>query len=457
MRFELVAKSRHFSKQNGGSASRSLNMSGESDREFKFPENFLWGAATSSHQVEGNNTNNDWWHWEEEGRVQEKSGAACNQYLLYKEDFSLAKELGHNAHRFSLEWSRIEPEEGRFDNAVIRHYTGVIEELRRLGIEPVVTLHHFTLPLWLYKRGGWLARHSYDIYARFVEKIVNELGHNVRYWITLNEPVGNIYNAYIEGSWPPGYRSFKDAMKVFGVLLKAHAFSYGNIHRIYKEKGWHRPEVSIAKIYLQFTPCRNSSFFDKLSTGLRHYYFNTLFVDALVKGYCIAPGIGIVRLPAKNTLDFLGINYYTRDFVHYAGLTPRRIFGDICSLKHHRDIAKRNLLSWEIYPQGIYELLIEYSRYRLPILITENGICTNDDRERIDFISRHLKEAARAIGEGVNVMGYIYWSLIDNFEWAHGYGPRFGLVEVDYKTQRRTARPSAHFFADIIKEGLPIA
>ena len=414
----------------------------------KFPHGFLWGAATSSHQVEGNNRNNDWWKWETSGKVNEASGRACDQWNLYKSDFKLAKSLNHNAHRFSLEWSRIEPEEGKFSSEAISHYKEMIRDLRSLGIEPIITLNHFTLPLWFYERGGWLGERSGRIFAHFAEKAVKEMGEDVRYWLTINEPVGNINSAYVEGKWPPGERSAHKAARAFVAMLKAHCLAYAAIHRIYKEKRWPRPKVSLAHFTALYTPCRSNSVLDSISARLRSDYVNRSFIDSLMRGWCIVPGMPLARLPVKKSLDFIGINYYSRDYVHFSRLG---LFGDVCSLTHHRDSCKRNYLNWELYPKGIYDILMEFKRYNLPILITENGICAKDDNDRIDFIRDHLKEVVRAIGDGVDVFGYLYWSLTDNFEWAHGFGPRFGLVEVDYKTQQRTVRPSARVYADIIK------
>lgn len=418
-----------------------------------FPRDFLWGSATSSHQVEGDNKNNDWWRWESEGKTKDPSLKACDQYKCYKEDFNLARELNHNAHRFSLEWSRIEPKEGSYDEDALNHYRDMVRTLRLLGIEPIVTLNHFTLPLWLYEKGGWLSAKSEDIFAAFVEKAVSCLGEDVKYWITLNEPVGNIYSAYIEGAWPPGRHSFKEAARVFVKLLKVHCLAYKAIHGIYREKGWPLPKVSISKHVLLFAPCRSKSILDNISARSRHYYFNRLFINSLMRGWCAAPGVPITRLPAKRTLDFLGLNYYTKDFIHYAGLRSTRIFGNVCTLRHHLEFGKRNFLKWEIYPEGIYNVLKEFSSYNIPIMITENGICTNDDKDRIDFIKIHLKEVKRAMKDGVEILGYLHWSLLDNFEWAHGYGPRFGLIEVDYISQKRTIKPSARVYAEIIKRG----
>lgn len=421
--------------------------------KLKFPDGFLWGAATSSHQVEGGNENNDWWKWEKEGKVKEQSGRASNQYELFKSDFKLAHSLKHNAHRFSLEWSRIEPEEGNFRKNAIAHYREAIKNLRSLRIEPIVTINHFTLPAWFYEKGGWTGKGSARAFAAFARKVAEELGEHVTYWLTLNEPTGNIHGAYITGTWPPGKKSNKEAAKAFVGVLKAHCLAYKAIHKVYKEKGWRAPMVSVAKFSLSYSPCRPNSIWDRLATRIRNYYVNRLLIESLIKGYCVAPGIPPTLLPVKRSLDFIGLNYYTRDYVHFAGLTSLNVFGGyICSTLHHENSGKRNFLKWEIYPEGFYRMLMEVARYGLPILVTENGICTNDDNDRIDFIEQHLKEAGRAIKDGAPVFGYLYWSLLDNFEWTHGYGPRFGLIEVDYATQRRTVRPSARIYADIIKK-----
>lgn len=410
----------------------------------------MWGSATSSHQVEGDNSNNDWWQSEHAGKLKFSSGKACDHYNLYKEDFKLARELKHNSHRFSLEWSRIETKEGEFDCKAIGHYKDMIKTLVSLDIKPIVTIHHYTLPVWVAEKGGWENRSIPIIFAGFVKKVVEELGENVEFWITLNEPVANIYKSYIEAVWPPHKSSFPCAIKVFKHMLKAHCEAYKIIHKTHKQNGWKTPKVSIAKHFLALSPCRKTSFFDNLSKNVRSYLFNDLFVRALVTGKCIVPGLIFLFLSAKKTLDFIGINYYTRDFVNFGGLSPRGILGNICTLEHHTAAGKRNFLNWEIYPEGMDSAVKCYSKYNLPILITENGICTGDDAEREGFIREHIGKVAKSISSGVNVIGYIYWSLLDNFEWSEGFGPRFGLIEVDYKTQKRTIRSSARSFSGII-------
>jgi len=420
---------------------------------FEFSKNFMWGAATSSHQVEGNNVNNDWWQWEQNGKVKERSGSACDHWNRYREDFRIAKSLNHNAHRFSLEWSRIEPHEGQFNDAAIIHYREVIESLRSLGLEPVVTLHHFTLPVWLSQKGGWLFEGAPDLFARYVRKVVEELGEHVRYWITLNEPVAYVFKGYLMGEWPPGEKSYEKTLKALSHLLKGHVLAYDSIKEVNRKLKRSSAQVGIAKHVLIFTPCSPKSWKDRLSVSLRNAMFNHLFIKALIRGRIFYPGLFRIRLPKAKTLDFIGLNYYTRDFVHNEGFQIPAIFGDICTLKHHRNVGKRNFLSWEIYPQGLYQLVKEFSQYKLPLLITENGVCIEHDAERFEFVKSHLIQLTRAMKEGAKVIGYLYWSLLDNYEWAEGYGPRFGLIEVDYETQSRKIRDSGKQFAEICRSG----
>jgi len=413
----------------------------------------MWGAATSSHQVEGNNVNNDWWQWEQNGKAKERSGRACDHWNRYHEDFVMAKSLNHNAHRFSLEWSRIELEEGRFSEEALSHYREVIQSLKSNGLEPIVTLHHFTLPLWLAKKGGWLFDGTPNLFARYVQKAVEELGEYVRYWITLNEPVAYVFKGYLMGEWPPGEKSYEKTLQALSHLLKGHVLAYDTIKEANQRLKRSSAQVGIAKHVLIFTPCSPRSWKDRLSVWLRNLMFNHLFIKALIRGRVFYPGLFRIRLPKAKTLDFIGLNYYTRDFVHNEGFRVPAIFGDICTLKHHREVGKRNFLAWEIYPQGIYQLAKEFFRYGLPLLVSENGICIDRDEERFEFIQSHLAQLAKAMSEGVKVLGYLYWSLLDNYEWAEGYAPRFGLIEVDYATQTRKVRKSAMRFAEICKLG----
>jgi len=412
---------------------------------FNFPAGFLWGAATSAHQVEGDCANNDWWAWEQAGRVTQRSGAACDHYHRFREDFDLARALRHNAHRLSVEWSRIEPEEGRFSDQALGHYREVLAALVERGIEPVVTLLHFTLPRWLAERGGWECPDIERLFERFASRVVSEYRDRVRWWITINEPVVAIYKGYLIGEWPPGKASYPDALAAVRRMMRAHVLAYHAIHHLQPAAS-----VGVAQHALALSICDPHSLRDRLSTRARDFLMNFLFIDALHTGVLRVPGLFWERLPMRRTLDFVGLNYYTRDFVRNGGFDLPGLLGNACKLDHHLQVGKRSSLGWEVYPEGLGYFLRAYRRYRLPILITENGIATANDEDRWMFLVLHLWQVARAISARVPVVGYLYWSLLDNFEWASGYDARFGLVEVDYATQRRTVRDSARRLAAII-------
>jgi beta-glucosidase len=413
---------------------------------FRFPDGFLWGAATSAHQVEGGNTLNDWWAWEQAGRVAVPSGAASDHYHRYRDDFDLAQALEHNAHRFSLEWSRIEPEEGRWSEEGMAHYRDVLVALRERHIEPVVTLYHYTMPRWMAEKGGWenpaMERH----YARYVRHVMRELGPLARWWITLNEPVVQVFKGWLIGQWPPGKVDWAAALRVLRHMLRAHVRAYHIIHEA-------RPDarVSIAKHILALSADNPRRWADRLSVRMRSYFFNHLFLDALHTGVLRVPGLFWERLPMVRTLDFIGINYYTRDFVRNSGYDLPGLVGAPSRSDHRQQVGKLNDLGWEVYPEGLAQYLRELSRFRLPILITENGVPARQDDDRWVFLFMHLWQVARAIAEGVDVVGYLHWSLLDNYEWADGFGAHFGLIEVDPKDQTRRIRPSAWKYAHIIR------
>ncbi len=415
---------------------------------------FLWGSATSSHQVEGNNTANDWWVWEQEGKLKEPSGLACDHYNRFREDFDLIAKLGHNSHRFSLEWSRLEPSENQWNEEAFRHYEEVFKELAARKIEPVVTLHHFTNPEWFAQKGGWLNPQTPFYFVRYVNRVVKAFGKYVRFWITINEPLVYLFHAYYAGLWPPGIKSYGSSMKVFRNQVAAHMEAYRAIHRHY-EAQLHRPVwVSIAKHISYFTPCREASLGDRLAVFWRNWFFNFLFIEAAISGFLFFPGVFSEFLPMRNTLDFIGINYYTRDFIRFLSwFGGEACLGSMCDKEHHKDRAQEfNMMGWEVHAEGLYHQLKRMKRYHLPVMITENGIATENDAQRVRFIQSHLDAVTRAKNEGVRVAGYFYWSLLDNFEWAHGFGPRFGIVGMDYKTQQRKIHPSAHVLSDICRK-----
>ena len=400
----------------------------------QFPSNFLWGAATSAYQVEGNNANSDWWPWEKQTGHQ-NSGDACRHYERYEADFDLAKGLNHNAHRFSIEWARIEPNSGEFSQDQLQHYIKVVKALRQRGLEPFATLHHFTNPIWLSDMGGWENPKSVEFFVRYSEYVVRALAPYVHYWMTINEPTVYFSHAYIYGLWPPQKKSYLKAKDVHDNFVRAHVEAYRRIHTIYAELNLSKPSVSIAQSVQAYVPC--PGLFNRMAARLRDKLFNFELLDQLKK---------------HNTLDFIGINYYSRQRVELQRFGLINFLADICT--HDHDPVKKNFMGWDIYPAGLQQLLLELKEYRVPVFITENGICTGDDELRWEYVSNHLRSVHAAMQQGVDVRGYLYWSLLDNFEWDKGFAPRFGLIDINYQTFERTIRESARKLGEVYKTGI---
>jgi len=416
-------------------------------RAFTFPSGFRWGTATSAHQVEGNNVQNDWWAWEQEpGRIRngDRSGRACAWWENAEHDFDLAAQLHQNAHRLSVEWSRIEPRQGEWDQAALERYRQMLRALCERGIEPMVTLHHFTHPLWFAGQGGWERDDAVDLFGRYVTQVCSALGEFTSLWCTINEPVGWVFSAYLAGRWPPGHhRAVFRAVRVATQLARAHAAAYRILHGLQPQA-----QVGVANYFRLFDPADPASRLDRFVAAQQDRFVNRAFLDAVTEGR-VRAFPWIAEIPeAAATLDFLGVNYYTRDMVAFDLQRPGALFG-------------RNFLRpggpqsdggyGEIYPEGMYRVLRLAQRYGKPIYITENGLPDGDDDLRSEFILAHLREAARAMRDGADVRGYYHWSLIDNFEWAEGWSMRFGLIAVDPVTQVRTLRPSARVYADICR------
>jgi beta-glucosidase len=414
----------------------------------EFPKGFLWGSATSAHQVEGNNRN-DWSEWEQSPARMEQlkkeglnpsdfiSNKACDSYNRYEEDFDIVKNLNQNIHRFSIEWSRIEPEEGHFDENEMGHYKTLIDALRARGVEPMVTLWHYTNPTWFTAKGGFLNEDAPEIFIKYVKYVVDNLKDRVGLWITFNE-AASVYSgmAYLSGPWPPQQKSFLKYLKVQNNFIKAHTLAYREIKNIYKNTvplTDSEPSVMSHNIKGQVGAVENFSFIASGPllrilgiTRLVNYFRNYRFFKK--------------TLPYQ---DFIGFNYYR----------PQRLPGSFQELKKQPaagEMAEK--LNWEIYPAGIYTFLKDLKKFNKPIYITENGIADRTDNLRLKFIKDHLYWIHKAISDGVNVRGYIYWSLLDNFEWSQGFYPRFGLVEVNYQTMERKIRPSAFEYARISKD-----
>ncbi|MEK7331269.1 MAG: family 1 glycosylhydrolase [Candidatus Eisenbacteria bacterium] len=420
----------------------------------RFPAGFLWGAATSAHQVEGGNRFNDWWRFEQQpGSIADgtMSGDACRHYQRFDEDFALAAGDGHNAHRLSLEWSRIEPARGRFDATAVAHYHAVFESLRRHRLVPIVTLHHFTNPLWIADQGGWENRETIDRFAAFVRFCAREYGGEVDRWITVNEPEVYAFRAYSEGLWPPRRRDASAALAVLAHLLEAHGRAYRILHaedtRDADGDG-HAAVVGFAKAWFPLEPLRPWFPPDVLCARIEDAVFNRAVARAPVTGdiHLAIPGArGVKRRLAelKGSLDLFGLNHYTRwkvrALAREAHVVPRG--------------ARVTDLGWEIHPRGFEQALVLAGEAGVPVLVTENGFADASDAFRPRALVEYLLHMARAIERGVNVIGYLHWSLMDNFEWADGYRPRFGLYRVDFDRPERPRepRPSAGVFRRIAR------
>ncbi len=394
-----------------------------------FPKGFLWGTATSAYQVEGGNINSDWYEWEKKHKgklVRMACGKATNHYALFQDDFELVKEMHQNAHRLSIEWARIEPREGVWDYKELEHYREVLHALKSLKIKVMLTLHHFTNPQWFSDVGGWTSPHAVQYFERYVRFVSKYLGEYVDFWITINEPLVYVSQAYIAGVWAPGIKSPMKAFKVFRTLLKAHKVAYEVIH----ERCRDRCMVGIANNVISLYAYRKHAIQDQLLLQATDWMWNHSFYTF-----------------SRSEHDFLGVNYYFHYRIKNATLKPWNLFIDI--KKENRDASD---IGWEVYPPGIFDALLDLNAYQLPIYITENGIATDNDDRRARFLVSYLKEIYHAIGAGVKVKGYFYWSLLDNYEWEKGFDARFGLVGVDFKTYRRTVRPSGDAYTKICKD-----
>ena len=412
----------------------------------KFPDGFKWGSATSAHQVEGGNYN-DWSsQCRDCSRVEPKfrkpcipcAGKACDSYNRYEEDFDIAQKLNHNIHRFSIEWSRIEPEEGKFDEKEMEHYKRLIDALRERGIEPMVTLWHFTNPIWFAEKGSWLNRKAPEYFTRYVKYVVDNFHdrHSMsvmpKLWITFNEAASVWAGfSYLNGQWSPQHKNIFEYNKVRRNFIKAHILAYREIKRIHESASQNGAtlcnaeashNVAVGLVESNVYSAHGNRWYEKMIDKFYNYQRNLYFWDKALPYY-----------------DFMGLNYYHMD---------RRVPGSYRVLPKQGWMPEMN---WETYPKGIYFRLMELKKFKKPIYITENGIADGTDKLREKFIKEHLHWIWQAIQDGVDVRGYMYWSLLDNFEWARGFAPSFGLVEIDYVTLERKIRPSAYEYGKICK------
>lgn len=399
-----------------------------------FPENFYWGAATASYQVEGWNENTDWAKAAKDDKVP-PAGRLADHYHRFEEDFDIAKELGHNAHRFSVEWARIEPEEGHFDMAEIEHYRAVLKALRKRKIEPFITLWHFTLPLWFSESGGFERADAPQKFARYCAFVTKELGDLCTHFATINEPNVWAGHGWLYGAWPPfkrarilGKKLGKDdgsTRRVGAVPRQKHIFTYFKVERhlieahiaAYQAIKDMRPEiqVGIVKHVRWFTS--DGRLINRIKAHVMQYLQSDRYMKKI-----------------NQYLDEIGLNYYR--------VTK---FGD------RKDYLKTDM-GWNAFPSGIYGALMTLKKFKKPIFVSEAGLADDDDDMRDQYLQIQITHVGRAIADGVDVQGHMYWSLMDNYEWALGIEKQFGLVHINYETLERTIRPSAWKYKKFIEQ-----
>jgi len=414
---------------------------------FNFPPGFLWGTATSSHQVEGNNTNNNWHTWECEGNIvdNQKSGNACDWWHgRWREDFDRAAETGQNTHRLSIEWSRVQPAPNRFDERAIDQYREMLRGLRERGITPMVTLHHFSDPIWLSEMRGWESDFAADYYQDYVYRIVEGLHEYVDLWCTFNEPNVFVVSGYLLGNFPPGEKRLRSLFRVSQNLIKAHVYAYQEIHEVQPDA-----KVGMAHHYRGFYPKVPWSPLDKWAVRLSGRLFNNTFPQTLHSGVLDFLGIKKAFPEAKGTQDFFGINYYTSEQISFSPFSKRTLFSKR-SYRTDAELSPSGFIANE--PATFFQALKWAEHFGLPIYVTENGVEDSDDNLRPKYLIQHIHQMWRAINFNWPIRGYFHWSLVDNFEWERGWSQRFGLWELDRETQTRTRRRSADLYEEICKE-----
>lgn len=409
----------------------------------QFPPNFFWGASTAAHQVEGGN-HNQWTVWElahakDLAAAAEKrlgwlagwndikaraenpenyvSGKGVGHYQNYKEDFAIARKLNLNAFRFGIEWARLEPSEGKWDEKEVQHYKQYIQELKKKGLEPFLNLWHWTLPVWFTDKGGFAKRENLKYFERFVQKIADEYAGDLTYVITLNEPNVYVSFGYGNGQWPPQEKNWFKAGLVYWNLVRAHKRAY----RILKQANNHL-QVGIAAQLANIKAKRPHNIIDRVSTKGMRYGWNWWFLNRI-----------------RRQQDFVGFNYYFTDYYK--------------NFRRDNPQVPLNDLGWYMEPEGLHTVLVKaWAHYRKPIIITENGVADEQDQYRQWWLEETIIAMEKALSEGIQVAGYFHWSLLDNFEWSYGWWPKFGLVNVNRQQgMRREIRPSAVWFAKEIQ------
>ncbi len=411
--------------------------------EYSFPKDFLWGASTSGHQVEGGNFDQwtvyeldnaselaqtapdrlrwmpDWMEFKDQAETPENyvAGKGVDHYRRYGEDFRILKKLNLNSFRFGIEWSRVEPDQGVWDKKEFDHYHNYIAELKKLGIEPIINLWHWTQPVWFEEMGGFSRSSNIECFVRFARKIAEEFGDDITYVLTINEP--NVYStlSYMAGEWPPQQKNPIKFGLTYYNLAKAHNRAYETMKSV-------KPHLLIgpATQYGNALPKRPGHWLDTRVAKFANYFWNWWWTDKI-----------------RKHLDFIGFNYYFTDYWQ--------------GFKRDNPSNPHNDLGWYMEPAGISDVLVNaWMRYRKPIIVTENGVADTNDKHRQWWLEETMHALMVARKAGVNLIGYMHWSLLDNFEWKYGWWPKFGLIKVDReRDMKRIVRPSAIWWSKFLK------
>ncbi len=396
-----------------------------------FPAGFLWGVATSAHQVEGNCTNNDWSEWEKT-HCKTKTGLACDHWNRYKEDIQLIKENEFNTYRFSIEWSKVEPKPGHFDEAALKHYEDVCKELVKNNIQPMIVFHHYTLPSWFAHMGGFEKIKNVTYFVNYCKKVFERLNKYHPMWLTLNSPTSYVARAYHKKMAPPGKENMQLMQETLKNMLEAHVQVY---HALKAMPGGKESKIGYSHNVYHIEP---KNFWDKTGAGYAYKLFDSNIYAFFKTGQFnvhvpFKISLRYANPKAKGALDFIGLSYYSHGQMKNfdVGLYP----GD---LPTQTDV-------YTIYPEGMYRAVMQVTNefanpLHVPIYITENGVATNNETHRALFFERNLYALSYAISQGCPVKGYIVWSLLDNYEWGT-YDVHYGLYAVDFKTMERSKKP----------------
>lgn len=421
----------------------------------QFPAGFLWGVAAAAHQVEGGNDNNNWSAWEKaldsKGKPRIRgghvAGLACDHWNRYREDIALMKELGVRAYRLSMEWSRIVPSEGAWDEASIQHYHKIIDAVIEAGIQPVITLHHFTSPLWFEEKGGFMKRENLRYFVSFSERLFQEFRPKVEMWCTLNEPEVFASQGWFLGLFPPGHHSPRETAEVLRNLLIAHVEVYRALKAL---PGGDTSRIGLVKNIFQFDPARRWFLPEWIASIVFDRIFNAAVLDTFKNNRFTASIFPLVSVDepipgASETLDFIGLNYYSHYRIKFqASLSEPIAFGS-------RPGDVMTDMPYPVYPEGFYRALKQIGELQRPIYITENGVSDAKDDFRELFIQRYLIALRRFMSEGGDVRGFFYWSLMDNFEWCEGWYQKFGLYSMDPEIRERRFRQGSSIFREVVQ------